>query len=252
MTRDDLVFSELSPRVQASGEALSFMTSYAQNFEDVMLRRALQDVACGFYVDVGAFSPDLHSVTKHFYNAGWRGINIEPHPVHFGKLCEARDRDINLQIALSDFIGGGTLQVVEQTGMSSLNDDFADFVRQNWTITPSSTQVSTLDAILQQHAPETVLDFLKIDVEGKETEVLKGAALDRNRPRLIVIEATKPMTQEPAWEEWEPGLLSCGYLFAWFDGLNRFYVREEDRERLTYFRLPPCCFDSFVVAPPQE
>src|SRR4051812_19442188 len=52
--------------------------SYAQNYEDIMLFRALRHVADGFYVDVGANSPDEHSVTKAFYERGWRGINIEP------------------------------------------------------------------------------------------------------------------------------------------------------------------------------
>ena len=52
--------------------------SYAQNFEDVILRRALKDIEKGFYVDVGAHDPVIDSVTKAFYDLGWRGINIEP------------------------------------------------------------------------------------------------------------------------------------------------------------------------------
>lgn len=54
------------------------MISYAQNFEDVMLWRALKHVKKGFYVDVGAWSPDNDSVTRFFYENGWHGINIEP------------------------------------------------------------------------------------------------------------------------------------------------------------------------------
>ena len=54
--------------------------SYAQNNEDVLLWRALGHVRDGFYIDVGANDPVEHSVTKAFYDAGWRGISIEPLP----------------------------------------------------------------------------------------------------------------------------------------------------------------------------
>ena len=52
--------------------------SFAQNLEDVVLHRALMGVTHGFYVDVGANSPDEQSVTRAFYERGWHGINIEP------------------------------------------------------------------------------------------------------------------------------------------------------------------------------
>src|SRR5713101_373530 len=70
--------------------------SYAQNFEDVMLHRALADVEHGFYVDVGAGDPVIDSVTKAFYDRGWHGINIEPDRGYFAKLKAPRPRDVNL------------------------------------------------------------------------------------------------------------------------------------------------------------
>lgn len=223
------------------------MNSYSQNFEDVLLRRALQDIENGFYVDVGAFEPDFHSVTKHFYDQGWHGINLEPHPDIYKRLCQSRSRDINLNIAVSDFNGESRFQLVEQTGMSSLNNDFSDFVRTSWAISTMLTPVFTLDAVLREYAPGKVIDFLKIDVEGQEQAVILGAKLEHHRPRIIIAEATQPMSQEPAWYDWEPEVLADGYHFAWFDGLNRFYVRDEDAERLAYFRIPPCCFDNFSM-----
>ncbi len=61
-------------------EPLPAFTSYAQNFEDVMLWRALRHIDQGYYIDVGAWSPELDSVTKAFYEHGWHGINVEPNP----------------------------------------------------------------------------------------------------------------------------------------------------------------------------
>ena len=52
------------------------MTFHAQNFEDVLLARCFEAQATGFYVDVGAEDPDIGSVTRHFYERGWRGLNV--------------------------------------------------------------------------------------------------------------------------------------------------------------------------------
>ncbi len=56
----------------------STFISYAQNREDVVLQRALSGVQRGRYVDVGANDPTEDSVSKAFYEAGWRGITVEP------------------------------------------------------------------------------------------------------------------------------------------------------------------------------
>ena len=94
-------------------KTLPFMRSYSQNFEDVMLRRALQDIRCGFYIDVGAFDPLMDSVTNWFYGEGWSGINIEPNPEMLATLQVARTRDVNLGCAIGQgvrqhrVLGGG-------------------------------------------------------------------------------------------------------------------------------------------------
>src|SRR5215469_14821774 len=91
----DVAALAISPRVTPTGGYMPPMVSHAQNFEDVMLRRALQDIKRGCYVDIGAGDPDLDSVTRWFYEAGWRGINVEPDPRYFEKLAERRPEDTN-------------------------------------------------------------------------------------------------------------------------------------------------------------
>src|SRR6476646_7622711 len=86
--------------------------SYAQNFEDVMLWRALKHVESGFYIDVGAAHPDDYSVTRAFYDRGWRGINIEP-TSRVIRLTGARPRDINLHMAVGRIPGEVTIFVVD-------------------------------------------------------------------------------------------------------------------------------------------
>ena len=83
--------------------------SYAQNYEDVVLYRALKNIRNGFYVDVGAMDPIFDSVTKAFYDRGWRGINIEPVKHWHEKLIEKRTNDININVAAYD--KSGTLKL---------------------------------------------------------------------------------------------------------------------------------------------
>ena len=93
--------------------------SYAQNYEDVILRRALGDVEKGFYIDVGAYHPFVDSVSKAFYDAGWHGINIEPVSEWYKKLQQDRPNDINLQIAVGARKGNLDFFEVVGTGLST-------------------------------------------------------------------------------------------------------------------------------------
>ena len=86
-----------------------------------MLYRALRDVKRGFYVDVGANSPDLHSVTRALYERGWRGINIEPVAVFHEQLVASRPDDINLAVAIGDRSGVVNFYDIPDTGLSTVD-----------------------------------------------------------------------------------------------------------------------------------
>lgn len=220
--------------------------SYAQNFEDVILHRSLSDVDCGFYIDVGANDPDHHSVTKRFYDLGWRGINIEPSKLYFEALESARLRDINLQVVVSDKDGATDFFEIEGTGISTTESDVSDFHRGNgYASLKRRVKALTLATICENHVKGQV-HFLKIDVEGGTKSVLEGLDLRRVRPWIIVVEATKPTTQIEDTHEWEHLILSQSYIFVYADGLNRFYLASEHAERWHRFKYPPNVFDDFL------
>jgi FkbM family methyltransferase len=212
--------------------------SFAQNHEDILLDRVFAGRNDGFYIDVGACLPVIHSVTKLFYDRGWHGVNIEPNPTIFEILASDRARDVNLPVGLSN--REGTLlfhEVPAELGSSTFSPERTDLRSRGLELIEHRIPVTTLAAVCEQHAPATI-DFLKIDAEAHEREIVEGADWGRFRPRIIVVESNLP-------ETWEPLLLSADYLFAHYDGLNRYYVRAEDRELLPRLSAPVSVLDQF-------
>jgi FkbM family methyltransferase len=225
---------------------MSFI-SYAQNYEDVMLWRALKDIDQGFYIDVGANDPDHESVTKAFYERGWRGINVEPVSQWFERLEKARPRDINLQLALGAEPGEITLYEIPDTGLSTAEKKFAERheAESGFQSRELRVKIDTLSRVCERlHVAP--IHFLKVDVEGAEKAVFEGTDFGKIRPWIIVVEATLPLSQEESYSDWEPMLLNAGYEYAYFDGLNRYYVAGEHENLKGAFKAPPNVFDEFV------
>ena len=149
--------------------------SYAQNYEDVLLNRLFPDRPGGFYIDVGAYHPVFDSVTKLFYERGWQGVNIEPIPSMFELLADDRPRDVNLHMGLSNLEGNLTFyEVPAEMGSSTFAEEHAEGLRRKGLrLEERSIPVTTLARVCEQYAGQTI-DFLKIDVESHEREVLEG------------------------------------------------------------------------------
>ena len=226
---------------------MSFV-SYAQNFEDVMLWRALRHVHGGFYIDVGAQDPVVDSVSLGFYERGWRGVHVEPTTQYASKLRAARPDETVLQMAVGKSGGPLTFYEFRDTGLSTADAAIAgQHKASGFDCVETQTAVLTLDELLDQNAGRPI-HWLKVDVEGLEQAVLESWERSPVRPWILVIESTRPLSQAASHAEWEPLVLSKGYEFAYFDGLNRFYVSREHPELTAAFEHPPNVFDDFVLS----
>jgi FkbM family methyltransferase len=195
--------------------------SYAQNGEDVRVWRAMRHLETPVYVDVGAHDPFEMSVTASLSALGWSGVLVEADPEMAARLRRARPRDVVVAAAAYDSPGVLRLHYTPKSGQA--------FVSGDETGDTIEVPAQKLDDILEAAGVGTI-HFMTIDVEGAEAAVVRGCDLKRWRPWVLCIEATLPDSRTPAFGEWEPDVLAAGYLFAAFDGLNRWYVEAEHAE----------------------
>ncbi len=168
------------------------LTSYSQYGEDLIIKRILGVKRSGFYVDVGAFHPIKFSNTYMFYKLGWRGINIEANSDYLNLFKQLRNRDINLNIAISDHTETLSYYKFNKQAVNTFNKEHAEsWSQQEGSILKEivTVQAYTLKQILDKHLKHNQkIDFMSIDVEGYDLKVLKSNDWDTYRPQLLLVE----------------------------------------------------------------
>lgn len=201
---------------------------YSQNREDIILLSFFSDQKKGFYVDVGANDPVKHSVTKLFYDRGWSGLNIEPNEMLLSRLKRRRPRDINMGFAVSDRVGKIKIRLYNSPdgyyGLSTVSSSVQENYEHEHSVNTDNyrdveVDVITLKKLFDRLKLKTI-DFMKVDVEGYEFEVLMGNDWTKYRPRVICIEANHLQ------KDWREYLISQSYIEVFDDGLNKYYVDE--------------------------
>ncbi len=217
-------------------EAGATELSYSQNLEDYHLSLAFAGQAMGTYVDIGAGHPIADNVSFWFYERGWRGVVIEPQSELATLYPRLRPRDIIVDGLVGRECIETDFHVVDRLhGLSTTKEGVAQ-ASQALGVSYQTVRkpMTTLAKLCETHDLGTI-DFLKIDVEGAERDVLLSGDWERFRPRGVVAEAVTPMTSEPSWQDWESFLIARNYRFVLFDTLNRFYVAEEHPEIIDRF-----------------
>lgn len=167
------------------------LLSYSQEGEDMILRRIFDGRRKGFYVDVGAHHPQRFSNTYFFYVRGWRGINIDAMPGGMDLFNLIRPNDINIEAAIASERREMTYFMFDDPALNSFDERLSgNRDKTAYNIIGSKVIFTrTLAEVLDQHlAPDRDIDFLSIDVEGLDLEVLESNNWDKYRPYCILVE----------------------------------------------------------------
>lgn len=167
--------------------------SYAQEGEDMIVRRIFDGVQDGFYVDVGAHHPLRYSNTCYFHRRGWRGINIDADPAAIALFQRARPRDVNLALGISDMHGALGFHVFSDPALNTFDPQLAATRAR----LPGCRHVATLEVpvrrlseVLDEHlASDQPIHLLTVDAEGYDLNVLRSSDWTRYRPRCVMVEA---------------------------------------------------------------
>ena len=218
--------------------------SYAQNLEDTHLDLIFGDITQGTYVDVGGGHPVADNVSFYFYLKGWRGLVVEPQTALAAAYSGVRPRDHVVSCLAGRQEGTLDFHIVDGLhGLSSANKANADSAQKYGAGYRTEARVVRRLSALIDDAKLGQIDFLKIDVEGAEADVLGGLDLTRHRPKVILVEAVNPNVADGDWQTWEPLLTAAGYGFTFFDNLNRFYVAREHAALKARFPNTPIAWD---------
>ena len=168
--------------------------SFSQEGEDLVLSRLIGDKTNGFYVDIGAHHPYRFSNTFKFYLKGWRGINIDPLPGSKLLLDSTRKRDINLEVGVSKSDGSAfNYYMFSEPAYNTFNEEIAlERKKSNNIIFSEEREIvcHPLSILLSKHLPPlTPIDFMTIDVEGMDLEVLDSNNWELYKPNYIVVES---------------------------------------------------------------
>ena len=171
------------------------LSSYSQEGEDMVIRRFVNEDKPGFYVDIGAHHPERFSNTLFYYNRGWNGINVDADPDLMELFAASRPRDINITSAVGKKSASLTFHVFNERALNTLDPAVAKerAAIDGYTIVKKrKIPVKPLEEILNKQLPKgQTIDFITIDVEGKDIEVLQSNNWNKYRPRFLVVECLK-------------------------------------------------------------
>jgi FkbM family methyltransferase len=172
-----------------------FRRSYSQEGEDMIYRSFFENRKHykGFYIDVGAHHPFRYSNTLYFYQKGWRGINIEPTPAAKKLFDIFRKRDINLNLGISLDQGMLPFYCFNEPALNSFSKEVVEHksaTTKYYINKVIPVKTLTLAEVLDTYLPPgQVIDFMTIDAEGFDLDVLKSNNWDKYVPLFIIVEA---------------------------------------------------------------
>lgn len=158
---------------------------YAQDGEEMYLKERFLRQKTGTYIDVGANHPFRFSNTYWAYKKGWRGINIEPDIMNYRLLCNARKDDININCGISDVETEVDYYIFKENALNTFVK--AEIRHMDNLQDIRKISMKRLDSIMNQYNMYN-FDFIDIDVEGMELNVLNSIDWNKASIGCILVE----------------------------------------------------------------
>ncbi len=165
--------------------------SYSGEAEDLILRKIFSKND-GFYIDIGCYHPKTYSNTYFFYQKGWKGLNIDANPTTIQKFKKFRKRDINLNVGMGNENAVMKFYLCDAPAMNTFSEEvLKERMEKNLVklVGEKQIQVRKLAEVLDEYLPKNQrIDFMDIDVEGFDLEVLQSNNWEKYRPTIILVE----------------------------------------------------------------
>lgn len=170
----------------------SYYSSHSQFGEDMAIRAAIGNATKGFYIDIGAHHPFFYSNTYHFYQKGWRGINIDAAPGSMDLFRLMRPEDINIEACIGPLANADVdFFIFDQPALNTFDHQMAKKAKEKNTLLQTcKLKTKTLENCLEENVPAgTPIDFLSIDVEGMDELILRSNNWNKFKPKFIIFES---------------------------------------------------------------
>jgi FkbM family methyltransferase len=205
--------------------------AYSHSGEDLVIDAFFRTTKKGFYVDVGAHHPMRYSNTALLYKRGWKGINIDPDSNLIAAFNRNRKRDVNLNVGVASQESELTLYRFSDPAVNTFVPENAERLRSKRWLTQISDDkipVQPLSKLLDEYLPEnTLIDFLNIDVEDLDLEVIQSNNWEKYRPGVIAIEDRFFNPLHPEQSDIYTFLINKDYIFLGYLGLSLIMVERE-------------------------
>jgi FkbM family methyltransferase len=211
-------------------------SSYSQEGEDLILARIFATEYRGFYVDIGAHHPKRLSNTFLLHRRGWRGINIDAMPGSMRAFQKHRADDINLEIPILKARASVNYYRFNEPALNGFSRELSESRdgHEGYKIVGvSELEGFPLRDVLQEHMPlRQVIDFMTVDVEGLDFDVLQSNDWTRFRPKVVLVELLRSSLSHVADDPVHRFLTSVRYQLFAKTSQTVFYISDEyARER---------------------
>lgn len=215
--------------------------SNSQKGEDLLIDKFFNHKKKGFYIDIGACHPKRLSNTKFFYDKGWYGVNVEPNPDRVKLFLRDRKRDINLNIGIGTVKKIAVFYELEHAGVSTFSKEEAySLIKLGHKLRRKmKIPMYRLEDIMKKYVKSDI-DFMSVDAEAMDLEVLKSNNWQKYRPKLLCVETidfvdilTSPKENNDRRDNITIYLRGKDYEEIFSNGLNTFYMDITQRENIS-------------------